>query len=58
VLLALVAATFVASGQGAFAETVPQALRADIHVRKLLTTVATDSPPTRIAKTATLRSIT
>jgi hypothetical protein len=48
--LLLVGTTFLASGQGAFAETVPQALRADIHVRKILATTATGSPSTRIAK--------
>ena len=48
--LVLVGATFLASGQGAFAETVPQALRADVHVRKILVTEGPSSPPTRIAK--------
>ena len=52
--LLLVVTTFLASGlassRGAFAETVPQALHADIHVRKILATAATGSPPTRIAK--------
>jgi hypothetical protein len=47
--LVLVGVTLLASGQGAFAETVPQALRADVHVRKILMTEGPSSP-TRIAK--------
>jgi hypothetical protein len=52
--LLLAGTTFLAwgpaSSRGAFAETVPQALRADIHVRKALVTEGAGSPPVRIAK--------
>jgi len=52
--LLLAATTFLgwgpASSRGAFAETVPQALRANIHVRKVLVTEGASSPPVRIAK--------
>ncbi len=48
--LTLAGAILLASTYGAFAETVPQALRSDIAVRKLLVTLKPSVPPTRLVK--------